>query len=120
MKTLRSQFGAANLTALIASGQHVSETIFVATMLTCFLLFGWLTAIITKPFARQFASDFKTFRGLSKRVLVLNAIHLKDKHGPMGPNDIWVLLRDLIVDQLGVDADEVTPTANFVKDLGCD
>ena len=48
-------------------------------------------------------------------IVILNVLH-----GPMGPNDIWVILRELIVNQLGVDADEVTPTASFVKDLGCD
>ena len=29
-------------------------------------------------------------------------------------------VRDLIVEQLGVNADQVTPTASFVDDLGAD
>jgi len=29
-------------------------------------------------------------------------------------------VKQIIVDQLGVDADEVTPTAKFVEDLGAD
>ena len=70
--------------------------------------------------ASRFATDFGTFRGLSERVLALNASAITNRHGAMGPNDIWVVLRELIVNQLGVDADEVTPTASFVKDLGCD
>ncbi len=113
-------FSASILTALIASGRDVSGTIFVITMIAGFFFFGWATAIVTRPFAKNFSSDFKTFRGLSERVLALNATILKNKHGPMGPNDIWVILRELIVNQLGVDSDEVTPTASFVKDLGCD
>ena len=50
----------------------------------------------------------------------MNASIQKEKHGSMGANDIWVILRELIVTQLGVDADEVIPSASFVKDLGCD
>jgi acyl carrier protein len=29
-------------------------------------------------------------------------------------------IREIVVDQLGVDADQVTPAANFVDDLGAD
>ena len=108
------------LTALIAAGQDINGTKFAVTLIACLALFGWVTAIATKPFATRFASDVNTFRGLSERLLALNASTQQDKHGPVGPNDIWVILRELIVNQLGVDADEVTPTANFVKDLGCD
>lgn len=113
-------FAASLMTALIASGQEVNGTIFAMTLIACLVFFGWVTAILTKPFATRFASDFNTFRGLSECVLALNASAQQNKHGPVGPNDIWVILRGLIVNQLGVDADEVTPTANFVKDLGCD
>ena len=111
--------GASTLIALVASGRDVSGTIFVVTGIACLFFIGWLTSVVTTPFATQFATDFGTFRGLSERVLALNAPTLKNKHGAMGPNDIWVILRELIVNQLGVDADEVTPTASFVKDLGC-
>ena len=38
----------------------------------------------------------------------------------MGPNDIWIVMREIISTQLGVDADEVTPKVSFVKDLGCE
>lgn len=37
----------------------------------------------------------------------------------MGPNELWLILRELISEQLGVKSTEVTPTANFVRDLGC-
>jgi len=86
----------------------------------CLFLFGFLTRYITTPFATNFATEFCTFRGLSERVLALNPTKLKNDHGPMGPNDIWIILRELIIQQLGVDYDEVTADANFVKDLGCE
>ena len=82
------------------------------------LFFGFLTSIVTTPLATNFANDIGTFRGLSERVLALNTIKLKNDHGSMGPNDIWVVLRELIVNKLGVDLDEVTPDASFVKDWG--
>ena len=39
---------------------------------------------------------------------------------PISRADVWVILRELIVHQLGVDRDEVTKEANFVTDLGCE
>ena len=108
------------LIALVASGRETSGFIFLVTGITCLFIIGFLTSFVTTPLATKFATEFVTFRGLSERVLALNATKLKNEHGPMGPNDIWVILRDLIVNQLGVDIDEVTPEASFVKDLGCD
>ena len=35
-------------------------------------------------------------------------------------NDIEQRVKDIIVDKLSVDANEVTPTAEFSKDLGAD
>ncbi|MCS7298402.1 MAG: acyl carrier protein [Spirochaetia bacterium] len=34
--------------------------------------------------------------------------------------DIFDKVKDLIVDQLGVDAQKVTPEASFIEDLGAD
>ncbi len=113
-------FAASLLIALIASGQDVKGTIFAMTLIAFLVVFGFITAILTKPCATRFAPNFSTFRGLTERVLALNASTQKKKHGPMGPDDIWVILRDLIVIQIGVNADEVTPNASFVTDLGCD
>jgi len=113
-------FAVSLLTALIASGQDVNGAVFAMTLIGCLVFVGWITAMLTRPFATKFAPDFTTFRGLSERVLALNASTQQNEHGPMGPNDIWVILRELIVNQLGVDPDEVTPAASFVKDLGCD
>ena len=36
------------------------------------------------------------------------------------PEDIQKKVVDLIVDQLGVDADSVTPDSHFIDDLGAD
>jgi hypothetical protein len=34
--------------------------------------------------------------------------------------DLWITLRSLIVEQLGVSPDEVKPAARIVQDLGAD
>ncbi|MEN2998657.1 MAG: acyl carrier protein [Brevinematia bacterium] len=34
--------------------------------------------------------------------------------------DIFEKVKDLIVDQLGIDASKVTPEASFIEDLGAD
>lgn len=34
--------------------------------------------------------------------------------------DVFEKVKDLIVDQLGVDASKVTPEASFIEDLGAD
>ena len=106
------------LIALIASGQEVSGVLFFGVGIACLFIIGFLTSLVTRPLATNFGADFKTFRGLSERVLALNVAKIKNDHGPMGPNDIWVILKNIIVNQLGVDADEVTPDAKFVEDLG--
>ena len=106
--------------ALTAFDRNVDGSMCILIGVACLCFVGSLTAAATRPFATRFATDFGTFRGLSERVLALNASAITNRHGAMGPNDIWVVLRELIVNQLGVDADEVTPTASFVKDLGCD
>ncbi|MDA7910202.1 hypothetical protein N9B44_00885 [bacterium] len=106
--------------AFLASERDLSGVTFFAIAIMCLFTIGFLASLVTTPFATNFATEFVTFRGLSERVLALNATKLKNEHGPMGPNDIWVILRELIVNQVGVDIDEVTPDASFVKDLGCD
>ena len=112
------------LLALIASGQEVSGVVFFAVGIACLFIIGFLTALVTRPLATNFGAEFRTFRGLSERVLALNVVKIRNKHSPnpdqMSTSDIWIVLKNIIVEQLGVDADEVTPEANFVKDLGLD
>ena len=110
---------ASALIALAISERDASGNTFMICCIACLCLIGSLTALATRPLAKLFSKECSTFRSLSERVLALNAAKLKGKHGAMGSNDIWVILRELIVNQLGVDADEVTPTASFIKDLGC-
>ena len=90
----------------------------VFLLLMC--VFGCAAFYVTVPLATKIAKEFDTFRGLVFRMLALNAGELNQRHGPMSQSDIWVVLREIVVDTLGVEADEVTREANFSKDLGCE
>ena len=81
--------------------------------------FGLFAAKISEPMATEFDTSFASFRGLAERALALNAGKINNEYGPLGNNDVWVVLREIIVDTLGVDHDEIKRDANFVKDLGC-
>ncbi len=75
---------------------------------------------ITRPFAVCPANNCLTLRGLAESALGLNFKTLSERYNGANENDLWVALRSIIVEQLGVAPDEVKPTANFVNDLGCD
>jgi acyl carrier protein len=48
-------------------------------------------------------------------------LHARQQSGrPIVETAIWTKLVDIIVDQLGVRREEITPTAAFVDDLGVD
>ena len=105
---------------LTAVSNDGSITTFIVTFVSSVIALALLTSLVTRPLAIHFGTDIETFRGFTERVLALNAAKQKSKHGPMGPNDIWIVLRDIIADQLGCDRAEVVPDAQFVRDLGCD
>ena len=111
---------ASALTAYIAMGNRITAILFPLVGVTCLFVFGYLMAWFTQPFATNFDESFVSFRGLSERVLALNRTKFENEHGLMGRNDIWVVLREIIVDTLGVDHDEITRESSFVKDLGCE
>jgi acyl carrier protein len=111
---------AAICATLIAMTLADSSFAFAVVGIVLLFVFGFLTELLTRPFAKGFASEYASFRRLAERVLALNVSELKKSHGPMAPNDVWIVLQNIITHQLGVDADEVTRDAHFVKDLGCD
>jgi acyl carrier protein len=106
--------------AYVAKGTDSTAIQFSLVGIVCLFVFGYLIALLTEPFATSFDKSFQTFRGLSERVLALNRTKFKNEHGPLGRNDIWVILREIIADTLGVDHDEITRGANFIRDLGCE
>jgi acyl carrier protein len=45
---------------------------------------------------------------------------IRTKLNPMSEKSIEEKVKDIIVEQLGVNAEQVTPTASFIEDLGAD
>jgi hypothetical protein len=78
-----------------------------------------LLAALTRPLAVHPAKHCRTLRGLAEATLARNFDLLAEKYRGAQADDVWVALRTIIVEQLGVSPDAVTPSATFVKDLGC-
>ncbi|MFT5303847.1 MAG: acyl carrier protein [Mariniblastus sp.] len=101
------------------SQSSYSGYVFASYGFVSLIVLGIGTYTLTIPLATCFQRDWGSFRGLSESVLVLNLDKLKNSEQKFGSGDIFVVLKKIIVEQLGVDADEVTKDANFVSDLGC-
>ena len=101
------------------TGDNASGLQIIGTYFPSLLLFLWLGALLTRSFATDFAHGLHSFRDLSERVLVLNAESLTIRHGKMGRNDTWLILKSIIIDVLSVDDDEITRDADIYRDLGC-
>jgi hypothetical protein len=87
------------------------------------LALGLAAAIITLatvPLALMPARSFRTYRGLVTQLVALNYATLSERYDSWNPTDVWNVLQLIIVEQLGVRKEDVTPDANFVYDLGCD
>lgn len=82
------------------------------------VLSGFAAYALTVPFALLPANRFATLRGLAECVLALNFKTLAERNRGAHSNDVWTVLRAVIVEQLGVAPEKVTPTARFVDDLG--
>jgi acyl carrier protein len=81
---------------------------------------GMVLGALTAPFAVCQPREVKSLRGLAESVLGLNFKRLSEKYKGYQPTDVWMALRAIIVDQLGVSPDLVKSTATFTDDLGCE
>src|SRR5688572_30729086 len=64
------------------------------------------------------SSVFEVAKSANDTITNRNANH--QPSSPMSDKSIEERVKDIIVDQLGVSADQVTPEAKFVEDLGAD
>jgi acyl carrier protein len=96
-----------------------SEFAMVVSALTAVAVTGFLLGVITIPFAILPSKNVGTLRGLAEAVLGLNFQTLAERSNGAHSRDIWIALRAIIVEQLGVSPEMVTPSASFVNDLGC-
>jgi acyl carrier protein len=51
---------------------------------------------------------------------VMRTLRQRDEAAVVDDAQVWARLREVIVEQLGVRPDEVTPTAHFIDDLRAD
>lgn len=78
-----------------------------------------LTALITWRMngeAKRFPPRIKAVRDLADHLLVVRT--RLDQTAEWPEVVVWVALREILVNALGVDDDEVTPTATLIHDLG--
>jgi hypothetical protein len=102
--------------ASLSTGDFIAS---LAGVLSLFLL-GSLFAFLTSPFAIHPRASFDSFGGLTNVVLARNYTQLSDRLNSGGPADIWNAIRTIVVEQLGVVPESVTPSARFVEDLAMD
>ncbi len=83
---------------------------------------GAMAAVIlvsaTDPFATTLPPECRTLRRLALTALRFNFQKLSELAGSRGRNDVWIVLREIIVVQLDVSPVAVTPSARFIDDLG--
>jgi acyl carrier protein len=87
----------------------------------CFgtILLSLMAMLLTTPFATRFPDDFLTVRRMVPLALAFN--YAKVSADRAGRNqEVWDCLRAIIVEQLGVPADKVVESAEFVRDFGAD
>jgi len=104
---------------LYLAGDNASVAMILGIYFPALTFSLWLGSVVTRPFEREFGSELRTFRDLSERILVLNAKELSGRHGDMGKNDTWIVLKSILMDVLGVEDQEITRNADIYKDLGC-
>ncbi|WP_146531676.1 acyl carrier protein [Novipirellula artificiosorum] len=88
--------------------------------LFCMAFVGLVLAALTKPFQLFPAKTFTDYRGLVTQIVALNYAKLSKRQNSWNATDIRNVLQLIIVEELGVKKEAVTPTANFVYDLGMD
>jgi acyl carrier protein len=96
----------------VAAGVNALAFSFVVGSIAAFLISG--------RFQREFAADCQTLDDLSLALVRLNYVKLASAIPAINRDEVWRVLRAIIVMQLGVKPEEVTPAASFVRDFGID
>lgn len=80
--------------------------------------------LLTHPLATHFPRTAQTVRGMVLRVLAMNLKKITGVSRPetakrrLHPEEVWEMLRSIVVEQLDVAPEEVTKKKRFIKDLG--
>ncbi|MFC1759116.1 hypothetical protein ACFL2H_10175 [Planctomycetota bacterium] len=112
--------GCSIVAGFLAYQSTESQLAAFASAVVAGIIFGFVSGWITQPYSVHPASNCITLRALAESALGPNFKSLSERYNGASQNDLWLALRSIIVEQLGVSPDEVKPTASFVNDLGCD
>jgi acyl carrier protein len=86
--------------------------------------FAVIALALTGPLAIHFPRATQTVRGMVLRVLATNLKKIAGAPPPQAakrrlhPDEVWEMLRSIVVEQLDIPPEEVTKKARFYKDLG--
>jgi hypothetical protein len=75
---------------------------------------------LTSPFATRFPDECSTIRGMVLSLVALNYGKLSMEGPGWNRREVWDCLRAIIAELLGVPADRVVESAEFVRDFGAD
>lgn len=109
---------AGSMAIFVFVGSPVNEFAALVFALAMFVAAGLLLYWTTSPFARETRWD--TVEELAKATMVLNLDVVRENVEHWTEEDVWIVLKLIIVHQLGVDECEVDRDARLVQDLGCD
>ena len=76
--------------------------------------------IVTTPFATRFSGDSLTVRSTLQAVLASDYGKLSVQGSGWSREEVWECLRATIAQQLGLPAEKVVKSAEFVRDFGAD
>jgi acyl carrier protein len=118
--------GLASGAAILAAGAAVegitSANLAPAVIMTSlFAALGWMEAYRSlTPFASTIPRNCETLRGTVETILGQHRLSREGGARTWHRDEVWVTLRELISEQLGVALDDVTEEKSFVNDFGMD
>ena len=85
---------------------------------TTLILLNVLAFALTSPFAIELPAPCRSVRGLVETAVASGCMAAEPNDRRWSRHTVWVALRLVIADVLGVDPEEVTENARFVADFG--
>ena len=79
---------------------------------------GVLLGRLSRPFATRIPSGLSTLGDLTNALVTCNYAALAERFDTWNHAEAWYVLQSIVVEQLGVKREQVTPKARFVEDLG--
>ncbi len=111
-------FIAAILSVIVGSmSDHLSQAQAWALGISALPAF-FLMHLMTEPLAIHIPENCGTVGLLAKTTLGLNFRRIAEAREAWNEQELWQAIQDIVVDQLGVKASQITPDTDFVKDLG--